>query len=345
MTYSVPVVDSNGLPLMPTSLRRAHVWVKSRKATPFWSRGAWCVRLNVEPSGRQFNQVAVGIDPGSKREAFTVKSKDKTYLNVLTHAVDWVKDAMETRRSMRRGRRYRKTPCRAPKFDNRKKNGMPPSTLARWQWKLRVSRWLARLFPISGFVVEDIKAKPKGNKQWDKNFSPLEVGKSWFYEELSKLAKVETRQGWETKGLRDELGLRKSHSKLSETFSAHNVDSWVLARSMVGGQDKPDNEELLVMVPLRFHRRQLHYFQPSPHEVRRTYGGTRSLGLKRGSLVKHPKHGLCYVGGTSMGRISLHLLPNGIRVCQNAKESDLRLISFGGTRFFRKGGFANSSSA
>lgn len=30
------------------------------------------------------------------------------------------------------------------------------------------------------------------------------------------------------------------------------------------------------------------------------------MGLKRGSLVKHVKHGLCYVGGTSKGRISLH---------------------------------------
>lgn len=91
MTVSVPVVDSNGLPLMPTSPRRAARWVKSRKATPFWSRGVWCVRMNVEPSGRKMQPIAVGIDPGSKREGFTVKSKAKTFLNVLAHAVDWVK--------------------------------------------------------------------------------------------------------------------------------------------------------------------------------------------------------------------------------------------------------------
>lgn len=129
----------------------------------------------------------------------------------------------------------------------------------------------------------------KGQKRWDCNFSPLEIGKNWFYEELGKLAKVETKQGWETKNLRDELGLKKTHSKIAETFSAHNVDSWVLARSMVGGQKKPDNEKLLVIVPLRFHRRQLHTLQPSKGAIRRPYGGTRSLGFKRGSLVKHPK--------------------------------------------------------
>ena len=53
--------------------------------------------------------------------------------------------------------------------------------------------------------------------------------------ELGQLAPVETRQGWETKELRETLGLRKSSNKLAETFSAHAVDAWVLAWSVVGG--------------------------------------------------------------------------------------------------------------
>jgi len=345
--YSVPVVDKKGTPLMPTSLRRAHGWVKTRKATPFWSRGVWCVRLNVEPSGRETQPIAVGIDPGSKREAFTVKSEKTTCLNVLTHAVDWVKDAVEARRNMRKARRFRKTPCRSPKFDNRKKKGIPPSTLARWQWKLRVAKWLSRLFPISDFVVEDIKAKTTRKRKWDASFSPLEIGKRWFYEELNKLALVSealliTKQGWETKVLRDKLGLKKTHSKLAETFSAHNVDSWVLARSVVGGKENPDNKDLLVLIPLQFHRRQLHAFQPSKNGIRRVYGGTRSLGFKRGSLVKHPKHKLCYVGGSSKGKISLHSLETGNRIYQNADQGDLKFVSFGGFRFFGRKEIANS---
>ena len=44
----------------------------------------------------------------------------------------------------------------------------------------------------------NIKAKTKPNKRrWNRSFSPLEVGKQWFYEELSKLAPVQTRRGYQ----------------------------------------------------------------------------------------------------------------------------------------------------
>jgi hypothetical protein len=77
----VPVVDKNQKPLMPTTANRAATWIKSKKATPFWKRGVFCVRLNVEPSDRKVQDVVVGIDPGSKKEGFTVKSKAHTFLN------------------------------------------------------------------------------------------------------------------------------------------------------------------------------------------------------------------------------------------------------------------------
>ncbi len=156
----VPVIDTNQRPLMPTSPSRARRWIKSGKATGFWKRGIFCVRLNVEPSTGNTQPIAVGIDPGSKREAFTVKSRFATYLNILAHAVDWVKEHVETRAQMRRTRRGRKTPCRH-KRANRLVNTqrLPPSTKARWQWKLRIVNWLAKMFPITAFVIEDIKAR------------------------------------------------------------------------------------------------------------------------------------------------------------------------------------------
>ena len=91
----------DGETLMPTCASRARRRVKQEKATPFWLNGVWCVRLNQEPSGRIKQEVVIGIDPGSKREAFTVASLAHTYQNVLADAVTWVKDAVETRRSIR----------------------------------------------------------------------------------------------------------------------------------------------------------------------------------------------------------------------------------------------------
>ena len=87
----VPVVDKNQKPLMPTSWPGAKRWIKSGKATPFYKKGVFCVRLNVEPSGRRTQDTAIGIDPGSKREGFTVKSEAHTYINILADAVTWVK--------------------------------------------------------------------------------------------------------------------------------------------------------------------------------------------------------------------------------------------------------------
>ena len=281
--------------------------------------------------------IAVGIDPGSKKEAFTVKSAVETsrrdvstYLNLQTDAITWVSDSVKTRREMRRGRRYRKTPCRANR-QNRSRGTLPPSTKARWAWKLRLVHWLSRLYPISVFMVEDIKAKTKGQRRWDKSFSPLEVGKAWFYTELSQIAEVKTKSGWETKLLRDQLGLKKSADKMANVFEAHAVDSWVLASSEVGGE-VVDNKSLLLVIPLRFHRRQLQLLNPSKGGHRRDYGGTRSMGFKRGSVIKHPKYGLLYIGGRTKGRISLHSLKNGQRLCQNAKPSECKFLTYSSWR-------------
>ena len=323
----VPVVDKKQEPLMPTTPSRACRWIKSGKVTPFWKKGIFCVRLNVNPSNPETQDIAVGIDPGSKKEGFTVKSLAHTYLNIQTDAITWVKDAVEVRRNMRKGRRFRNIPCRANRM-NRKRSGLPPSTKARWQWKLRICNQLKKIFPIEVFVVEDIKARTwKGGKKWNQSFSPLEVGKSWFYNELEKLGKVELKQGYETKELRDLLWLKKTGKKTAEVFEAHCVDSWVLASSWVGGK-VPDNKELLLITPLRFHRRQLHKLQPEKGGIRKRYGSTRSLGFKRGSIVRHPKYGITYIGGNSKNRISLHSLETGIRLCRTAKIEDCKFLTY-----------------
>src|SRR6266404_3815557 len=110
----VPVVNSKQEPLMPTIPSRARKWIKSGKATPFWKKGVFCVRLNVKTEENK-QDVVIGVDPGSKKEGFTVKSTSHTYLNIQADAVTWVKDRIETRKNMRKTRRYRKTPYRQPR--------------------------------------------------------------------------------------------------------------------------------------------------------------------------------------------------------------------------------------
>jgi hypothetical protein len=96
---------------------------------------------------------------------------------------------------------------------------------------------------------------------------------------------------------------------------------------VVGGHIAPENKKLSFLKPLNFYRRQLHAFCPAKKGIRRNYGGTLSLEIKRGTLVKHPKYGKSLVGGTSKGRISLNCLQTNKRLTKLAKKEDLKILT------------------
>ena len=76
----VPVKTKDEQQLMPMHAARARKLVKRREATPYWDNGIYCIRLNKAPSNSETQAIVVGVDPGSKKEGFTVKSEAHTYL-------------------------------------------------------------------------------------------------------------------------------------------------------------------------------------------------------------------------------------------------------------------------
>ncbi len=164
------------------------------------------------------------------------------------------------------------------------------------------------------------------------SFSPLEVGKAWFYGEVGKLATLITREGWQTKALRDQFGLKKLSNKMSSDFHAYCVDAWVLAAEQVGTL-KPEQKQVMCVIPLDFRKRSLHKQVPAKGGIRPLRGGTRTLGFRRGSLVKSAKYGLTYLGGTSNGKVSLHSLGTGKRLDQNVKLETCKSLGYGSIRF------------
>ena len=325
----VPVVDKNQNPLMPTTPARAAKWIKSGKATSFWKNGIFCVRLNVEPSKRWIQDIAIGVDPGSKKEGFTVKSASHTYLNIQADAHTHTQKKIKNRRELRRGRRSRKCPNRKNRTNrlaNRK--CIPPSTRARWHWKVRILDWLSKVYPITHICVEDIKARTwKGAKKWNQSFSPLEVGKQWFYSEIRKRWKLSTLQGHETKGIRDRLELRKSSQKVSETFDAHCVDSWCLAYHTIGGNSIIDNTDIFCISPINIQRRCLHRQLPQKGNKRPRYGGTMCLGVVKNTIVKSAKHGLAVICGHNNGYLNLQSIEGGRRISRSTKLSDCKILT------------------
>ncbi len=325
----VPVKAKDGQILMPMHSARARKLIKRDEATPYWDNGIYCIRLNKEPSERKTQEIAVGVDPGSKKEGFTVKSKSHTYLNVQADAHTQVGKKVEKRRELRRGRRSRKCPNRKNRM-NRLANQarIPAGTRARWEWKLRILDWLSGLFPIRHVCVENIKARTiKHAKKWNTSFSPLEVGKAWFYTEIQKRWELLTLQGWETKEIRDRLGLKKSSKKLAETFEAHCVDSWCLVYHRIGGKDRVDNRDVFCISPIPIIRRELHRQNPQKGGKRPRYGGTTWNRLVKNTLVKHVKHGLTRISGFGKTGISLYSLEGNQRLTQSAQESDFRVLT------------------
>lgn len=300
----VPVVDKNNKPLMPCHPARARILLKKGRAIYFWKIGIFCIKL-LDRVGGVIQPIAVGIDPGSKREGISVKSEFHTYLNILLSSVDWVKSKIESRSMYRRSRRQRKTPYRQCR-SNRANKKLSPSTYARWNLKIRVLNILKIIYPITDIIVEDVKAiTKKFQKKWNKSFSPLEVGKNWFYDKIKKIINVEPilKMGYETKKLRDDANLKKISNKLKVDFYAHNVDSWVLANFYVGGHIKPDNIKLLVLNPLNTNKRQLH--DANPKNGIRKSKNTKAMLLKN-TLVEF-KNQLCLICGIGVGNNSVSL--------------------------------------
>ena len=326
----VPVKTKDGQQLMPMHAARARKLIKRGEATPYWDNGIYCIRLNKEPSQREIQEIAVGVDPGSKKEGFTVKSEAHTYLNVQADAHSGVGKKVAKRRELRRSRRSRKCPNRK----NRKNRNagivkIPAGTRARWDWKLRILDWLSKLYPITHVCVEDIKARTiERAKKWNQSFSPLEVGKQWFYTEVEKRWQLLTLQGYETKEIRDRLGLRKSSDKLIKTFDAHCVDSWCLAYHTVGGTSIPDNTNIFCITPIPIKRRCLHREQEAKGRKRNRYGGTvLGKGLVKNTLIKHLKYGLTRLAGVNAkGLFSIYTL-EGKRLTTGAKRNDFKVLT------------------
>ena len=326
----IPVVSKDGTPLMPCTSTKARKLLELGKARKQWSKlGIFHIQLHFNPTNPTTQPLAIGVDSGSKFEGFSVVGTKDTVLNIMSEAVTWVSKAVKQRNQMRRGRRYRNTRRRPCRGNNRLHRGgfFPPSTKARWDAKLRIIKHLKTILPVKTIVVEDIKAwARKGQRRWNRNFSPLEVGKKYFYRELRKMGLVAIlKTGIETQALRERFDLKKIVNKSKPIFESHCVDAWVLAASETDASH-PTAKAIYYAIPLRWHRRQLHRLE-AKGGVRRRYGGTLSLGLKKGTLVKHGKFGLCYVGGNRTSRLSLHSLSTGRRLTRDAKREDFKILT------------------
>ncbi len=322
--HRVPVLSKRGLPLMPTKPSRARRWLKEGKAKVIYNDlGIFQIQLTFT-TGDEVQPIAVGIDPGKLYTGIGVQSAKFTlWMAHLQLPFKTVKDRMEQRAMMRRGRRGRRINRKLPysqrahrqkRFDNRRNCKVPPSIRANKDLEWRVINELTLIFPFEIVAHEVVKARG------DKGFSPVMVGQFWQLDRLkSAFDQVCEVNGWETANIRNHLGLEKQkHSKGDAIPATHAVDGVALACSTfirygvtstysMGWKGKvtisPAPFAVIRRPPVS--RRQLHLMLPGKRGERRKYGGTVTRhGLRKGDLVKSPK-GVGYVSGDTKNQISV----------------------------------------
>ena len=316
--YRVPVVSKEGKPLMPTKASRANRWLKEGKAVVYKNDlNQFTVRLTVD-SEEETQLVSVGVDPGKLYSGIGVQSAKATLLTAhLELPFQRVKDRMETRAMMRRGRRGRRInrnlsfdqrAHRQERFDNRRGHKLPPSIRANRQLEYRVVKELSKLFPISSILYEVVKARG------DKGFSPVMVGQKVMTEQwLPQMAPVTSKFGWETAARRETLRLEKDREKSKRTPATHAVDGVALAsyeflkfkslkgdKSWLEGEVEITNAPFSVIKRPPVSRRQLHLMVPTKGGVRRKYGGTTTRhSFRKGDYVETERKGIKYRGWVS----------------------------------------------
>lgn len=309
----VPVVSVDGKPLSPTTPSKARKLIKGKAAKPMRDKlGNFYIQMLI-PTGTNIpHETVVGIDPGKLYSGMAVQTPKATlWMGHLILPFREVKKAMESRRNLRRGRRYRKTPQRKKRFLHRSGHKIPPSIKANRELEYRVVKELLKIFPITKIVYEIVKATGT------KSFSPVMVGQQWQVERLSELLPTETREGWETAFVRKHLRLTKDHKKEKATPATHAVDGVALAASAFvrykrfeiknghghawfGKAIVTEAPFSVIRRPILF-RRKLHVENFAKGGIRKRHGGTVTpFGFRKGDYVEAEKAG-CIVRGYVSG--------------------------------------------
>ena len=156
MSNHVFVIDTRKQPLTPCKPGTARRLLAAGKAAIF-RRYPFTIILKKEVTASP-EPCQLKLDPGSKTTGIAlVKGGVVLWAAELTHRGQQIKNDLESRRSLRRGRRGRKTRYRQPRFLNRSrpKGWLAPSLMHR---VLTIDTWVNRImrFCAAGSIAQEL---------------------------------------------------------------------------------------------------------------------------------------------------------------------------------------------
>ena len=184
----VPVLGSDGLPLMPVTGKRARLLLERGRAKVVRVK-PFVIQLNDRSQADcKLQDMTAKVDPGSKHTGIAVARMSKpgvlhvTNLIELEHRGQQISMRLRARAAFRRNRRNRNTRYRQARFLNRTKpeGWLAPSLMHRVittvNWLKRLMRW----YPITKLALERVKFDTQ--KMQDANISGKEYQRGDLYE-------------------------------------------------------------------------------------------------------------------------------------------------------------------
>lgn len=159
MSNHVFVLDTNKQALDPCTPGMARSLLNAGKAAVF-RQYPFTIILKKAVETKEVKQCQLKLDPGSKTTGIAILQDNKLiWAAELTHRGQQIKNDLESRRSLRRVRRGRKTRYRQPRFLNRtrEKGWLAPSLEHR---VLTIMTWVKRLIklcPIKSIAQELVR--------------------------------------------------------------------------------------------------------------------------------------------------------------------------------------------
>jgi 5-methylcytosine-specific restriction endonuclease McrA len=148
------VLSKEGIPLMPTTPRRARVFLKEKQARvvrrePFTIRLRFATKAYVQ-------EVVVGVDTGSKDVGVASTTYGEVVFQAEVHLRDDITEKLIQRSLYRRSRRTRKTRYRVVRWRNRRRSPgwLAPSIRSKAEATVKSVRFVSTLLPVSQVKVE-----------------------------------------------------------------------------------------------------------------------------------------------------------------------------------------------
>lgn len=145
------LIETDKKPLDPIHSAQARQLLRNGKAAIF-RRFPFTLILKESRPDAPVQPLRLKIDPGAKTTGFALVNDatgEVVFAFSLQHRGFAIRDALTSRRQIRRGRRARKTRYRAPRFNNRKRPSywLPPSLQSRVE---NIKTWVKRLIKLAG---------------------------------------------------------------------------------------------------------------------------------------------------------------------------------------------------